>query len=306
MKERFFYLIFFIMTALPVFSSDSLSASSKWWEPKELKVFKKAYPDVRFTSSYDKTEKDWLIKVSVKGENASARIAKEAHLYWCGSRFLPKEKLSEKERYRPMLYKLAAEIPNPETFTAEQIEHIKVFTSAENRANGAIDPPFLFDLLYDSADRASTESHIKKVTFFGDWTVNVHEKIEEPLLRASEKIMALERTAEIDEFFKTLNRTDGFSWRTVRDTQSRSFHSRGLAIDILPRGYYQKVIYWGWQKQLDPEGWWKTPLSKRWMPPQEIIDIFYEEGFIWGGWWIVWDNMHFEYHPELVIYSEER
>ena len=306
MNKRFFSLISFVLIVVfaPTFSFCASHGFSKWWEPKELEVFRKAYPDVEFTSSYDKSEKDWLITVSVKDEKLP--VAREAQLYWCESRFLPKEKRNEKEQYRPMLYKLATEIPNPDDFTEKQIERIKNVTSTENRANGPIDPPFLFDIIYDVADRVSTESHIKKVVFFGGWSVNVHEKIEKPLLRASERIMALERTAEIDEFFKSLNRTDGFSWRTVRDTQSRSFHSRGLAIDILPRGYYQKIIYWGWQKQLDPEGWWKTPISKRWMPPKEVIDIFCEEGFVWGGRWIVWDNMHFEYHPELVIYSAEK
>lgn len=27
---------------------------------------------------------------------------------------------------------------------------------------------------------------------------------------------------------------------------------------------------------------------------------FESEGFIWGGYWAIWDNMHFEYHPELI------
>ena len=43
-----------------------------------------------------------------------------------------------------------------------------------------------------------------------------------------------------------------------------------------------------------------TPLKKRWMPPKEVIDAFESEGFIWGGYWTIWDNMHFEYHPELI------
>ena len=30
------------------------------------------------------------------------------------------------------------------------------------------------------------------------------------------------------------------------------------------------------------------------------IEIFEDEGFIWGGRWAVWDNMHFEYHPEII------
>ena len=43
-----------------------------------------------------------------------------------------------------------------------------------------------------------------------------------------------------------------------------------------------------------------VPLKSRWMPPETVIKIFESEGFIWGGYWIIFDNMHFEYHPELV------
>jgi len=42
------------------------------------------------------------------------------------------------------------------------------------------------------------------------------------------------------------------------------------------------------------------PLKNRWMPPDAVIACFEREGFVWGGKWTVWDNMHFEYRPELL------
>ena len=45
------------------------------------------------------------------------------------------------------------------------------------------------------------------------------------------------------------------------------------------------------------------PNSKRWMPPKKFIDIFEKEGFIWGGNWVNFDNMHFEYRPELLYFN---
>ena len=48
-----------------------------------------------------------------------------------------------------------------------------------------------------------------------------------------------------------------------------------------------------------------VPLEKRWMPPAEVRKIFEEEGFIWGGYWVIFDNMHFEYHPELIANSAQ-
>ena len=39
---------------------------------------------------------------------------------------------------------------------------------------------------------------------------------------------------------------------------------------------------------------------RRWAPPKAVIEAFESEGFIWGGNWTLWDNMHFEYRPELL------
>jgi hypothetical protein len=38
--------------------------------------------------------------------------------------------------------------------------------------------------------------------------------------------------------------------------------------------------------------------------PAEIIEIFENNGFIWGGWWYHFDTMHFEYRPELLEYTK--
>ena len=55
----------------------------------------------------------------------------------------------------------------------------------------------------------------------------------------------------------------------------------------------------------------RTPLPNNeagtgdsWMPPQKVIEIFEEHGFIWGGKWIIWDNMHFEYRPEVILFNK--
>jgi hypothetical protein len=38
-------------------------------------------------------------------------------------------------------------------------------------------------------------------------------------------------------------------------------------------------------------------------PDGTIINAFEKEGFIWGGKWVIYDNMHFEYHPELIEFN---
>lgn len=299
MKKIFFSYFFCLFIAINAFSQIQLPFP-KWWEPAGLDVFKKAYPQVDFIASYDSEVKDWRIQLKVPQENGNK---KEFILYWCESRFLPKEEIQNIKEYNPLLYRYSKNVFDPKDFTQEQIKNLKERTTRENRKNGPGSPPFFFDALYDCKTRVSTESHIVTLKFI-DRTVNVHERIKEPLKRVSDRINALPRdTEEIKRFFDTLARTDGFAWRSVRDTKSRSFHGIGIAIDVLPKGYYQKVIYWSWQKQLDPENWMLTPIEKRWAPPKEVIKIFEEEGFIWGGKWMIWDNMHFEYHPELLIYN---
>ena len=306
-----FLFFFFSLSSLPaaeqIYSDlprETRLPFAKWWEPEGLEVFKAAYPDLIFIPTFDKEKNDWLIHIIVdNGGSASQGKKKETALYWAEGRFLPEEKLSDASKYRKMVYPYTKHVPDPKNFTEEDILRIKEYTSKESRENAPIDPPFLYDFIYDCKTRASLESHIVKVQFLG-FTLNVHERIKDKVLRVEKRIKALPETPELKAFISTLNRVDCYNWRSVRDTENRSFHSLALAIDILPRGYYQKFIYWGWQRQWDSEGWFMTPLEKRWMPPQEIIDIFVSEGFLWGGSWIVWDNMHFEYRPEVLLFNK--
>ncbi|MDR2663684.1 MAG: M15 family metallopeptidase [Treponema sp.] len=50
----------------------------------------------------------------------------------------------------------------------------------------------------------------------------------------------------------------------------------------------------------NPE-WYKIPYSGRWHPPLSVVRIFERYGFCWGGKWPLFDTMHFEYRPEILI-----
>ena len=173
-KLKHICAVLFILIVPERFSSPEITLPfSKWWEPQGLSVFRKAYPDVEFISLFDKDANDWCIHVITEKSGGKKT---DTALYWCESRFLPKEKLAEKETYRPMLYTYPKNVPDPRNFTEEQIAHIAEFTSKENRQNGAVDPPFLFNAIYDVSDRAHTESHIKKVPFLDGRTVKCPRK----------------------------------------------------------------------------------------------------------------------------------
>ena len=123
--------------------------------------------------------------------------------------------------------------------------------------------------------------------------------------RVEERIYEAAKTdAAVEEYIKSISKNEGYYWRVIANTNRKSFHSLGIALDIRPRSYKGKEVYWSWAKDKNPDNWMLTPLSWRWMPPQAVIDIFEEEGFIWGGKWAIWDNMHFEYHPELIENSK--
>ena len=116
--------------------------------------------------------------------------------------------------------------------------------------------------------------------------------------------MALAKTDnETKSFVNSLTSAEAYFWRIIAGTKRKSFHSLGIAVDIRPKRLNGKAIFWSWTKDKEPENWMLTPLAKRWIPPQKVLDIFERNGFIWGGKWIIFDNMHFEYHPELIEFN---
>lgn len=267
-------------------------------EPAELQIFRDGYSGISFDANYDKEKDDWLVDMTF-GEATT-------QFYWAGGRFVPPEKYEEREKFWSLLYNYAKEIPDPANFTEEEVERIRKFSSPENRRNSGGSPQFFYDAVYDCTTQRSVERHIVRHRFLG-YGVNAHERLREPFARVEQRILEMAKTdEEVKKFLDTLANVDGYNWRPIRDSGKRSFHSIGIAIDVLPERWGHKNIYWAWRRDIDPDNWMLLPLDRRWMPPLAVIDIFEDEGFIWGGKWTIWDNMHFEYHPELVLYRKFR
>jgi hypothetical protein len=81
-----------------------------------------------------------------------------------------------------------------------------------------------------------------------------------------------------------------FVWRVIEGTDRLSPHSFGIAMDLNAK----YCAYWLWPNQGDI-----SKLRKKY--PCDIVRIFEQENFIWGGKWFLYDLMHFEYRPELFI-----
>lgn len=97
----------------------------------------------------------------------------------------------------------------------------------------------------------------------------------------------LQKKPALREFVTGLGGT--FVWRPIAGTQRRSAHSYGIAIDL----NVKRSHYWRWRMNNAGMAWNNSY-------PQEIVDAFEAEGFIWGGRWYHYDTMHFEYRPELL------
>lgn len=258
----------------------------------EYKLFKESYPFAKFILGYDRDLEDWTLTVNSYGSSHT--------FYRCGGLYLPKEELPNKDHYWRVIYSYSKKLTDPADFTEEQKERIRKYSSTQNRKNGAVSSKFIYDAIYDSYTQKSTETHIKDMTLWGKWT-RVNENLVDALNRIEAKIYKLAETdSEIQSFIATLSSTGAYNWREIRDSHTKSFHSFGIAIDVLPKGWGKKIVYWGFEKNKGNDDWMFIPLKDRWMPPQAVIDAFEEEGFIWGGRWAIWDNMHFEYHPEII------
>lgn len=298
-KMKFVNKIKLVLVILVLAFAQTLFSLSS--EPVGLNIFKRAYPDITFKSEYDGNLKDWKITMTIPQGNGS----RTAVLYWCNGSMVPYEELKNKDKYWTLLYSYNSkeDLADPADFTSEQISAMKNFGSDDNRKNGAGTPMFFFDAIYDSSTRASLEKHLVYTKFLGK-AITIHERIKAPLLRVEERINKLAETdKEVKDFLAGLSKNEAYYWRLIAGTNRKSFHSLGIAIDVQPKYYGGKDVYWSWAKDRDPENWMLTPLSKRWMPPKSVIKIFEDEGFIWGGKWAIWDNMHFEYHPELILNS---
>ena len=78
--------------------------------------------------------------------------------------------------------------------------------------------------------------------------------------------------------------------RAVADTGEPSAHGYGIAIDL----NLAFSDYWYWRLH-------GGPIVYRNRMPEEIVTIFENHGFIWGGKWSHFDTMHFEFRPELLV-----
>jgi hypothetical protein len=41
------------------------------------------------------------------------------------------------------------------------------------------------------------------------------------------------------------------------------------------------------------------------MVPEKVVRSFERHGFVWGGKWLLFDTMHFDYRPEVLLMAHQ-
>jgi hypothetical protein len=149
----------------------------------------------------------------------------------------------------------------------------------------------------------STEEEVRASCSWVDFLNHMaymHSLCIEPLKKVDKEIRNLAVTSkEIRDFIANISVVYSLKRRNVAGTNNASYHSYGLAIDLIPKNYYNRQVYWRWSRVFASD-WGKIPLSERWQPPKGVIKAFEDNGFIWGGKWYHFDTVHFEYRPEII------
>ena len=250
-----------------------------------MRALEKAYPERVEKIEY--FDEDWTIVVY--GER----------YYFAGGRLLPGSMRGNMNEYSPLpFYLYEKELPPWIAPTEEESARMREL-GRQRETQTVKRSTYFYDTLWRARNRDEAWEHIKQIRFLGI-PVQVHYSILVALSLVEQQIL---RTANINpavrQWVNNVSTVDGWSWRNIASSESRSFHAYGAAIDILPKSLGGLETYWLWTSRNITE-WWNVPYSRRFHPPPEVINAFESFGFIWGGKWRFYDTMHFEYRPEIL------
>ena len=261
-----------------------------------MKTLSAAYPDRIGPAEF--RNGDWAFLIGDKW------------FYYAEGRILPEEIRSRTEEYRPLGFNsnYQLELPSWESTFEQREARTRSMEENQNRGNRqnqvrtARRSQYFFEALWNIKNFDEAWDQQAEIDFLGH-EIKIHSGISH-LMAAINKIILEEAQTNpaVRQWINSLGTVEGWNWRNVASSGNRSFHSYGIAIDILPKNLGGLATYWLWTSRHDPQ-WWNTPYSRRYHPPDEVIRTFESFGFIWGGKWLNFDTMHFEYRPEIFILS---
>jgi hypothetical protein len=301
-----------IATALVLFRLKGLSAQSELASPQFF-IEQQVSADILPEAVDEETAKALLTLIAVRDTFPDKIMAigyddgdwfleftNRERLFWAKARFLPAHLRKNYKNYKRYIsYEYSPDIKDPSTYSRREVRKLKKEGSPSAQKQAPTYELTYIELIYGGVTEETITPHIKKTEFLG-FPIETHETVVEPLKRVEVKIhnLAAQDNTEVQDFLSSLENTGSFYWRNIAGSRSLSWHSIGIAVDVIPQELNNKIVYWAWQRPSNAN-WPSIPLKNRWQPPQPVIEAFESEGFIWGGKWSMFDTIHFEYRPEL-------
>ena len=173
--------------------------------------------------------------------NDWAVLLRDTWFYYAEGRLLPEELLHRVSEYRSIAFYYQRELPVWTDPAPEQINRFRELANARS-AGEFRRPHYFFDALYRASTHNETYERVKTIRFLGK-PVTVHYSIMEELSLVEERILLASRSSSrVKAWIDDINTLAGWHWRNIADIQTRSFHSYGAAVDILPRSLGNRAV----------------------------------------------------------------
>jgi len=276
-------LALLILPFQPAFSTDFSSPGNPLLV---LEALIQAYPDR--VSELQIRKGDWSILIN--GET----------FYWAGGRLLPGSDLADVVKYAPYHFNsYPADLPVQQVLSPQELLALQGILKQRESHKDFRSEAFL-KALWGMDDFLTAENTVVRVDFLG-MNIRIHPEIKAVLKRVEDGICIAAETDEgVSSWLENITDSGAYVWRDIAGSANRSLHSYGIAIDLVPGDYHGKQAYWRWASDYYDE-WWEIPYADRYQVPEPVVKVFEENGFIWGGKWMLFDQIHFEYRPELLL-----
>lgn len=175
--------------------------------------------------------------------------------------------------------------------TLEQIYPLDMINDVmeEGKDPGRIRAYSFLNNMYGGSKEAVQKNIINKNTNYGTMMFNKVNGAADSLEKALNSISELaKQNPKIHNFVSPTSGT--FNYRVIKDTGQLSPHAFAIAIDLKSN----PSDYWKWCNR-------EKGASRISTYPEEIVKVFEEYGFVWGGKWAHFDILHFEYRPEIIL-----
>ena len=282
-------------------SGDRARQDSGWQALSEVEsVYKPGARDIlmALTAVYPERVKDlqfldgnWSVEVN------------GTRYFWMNGRMLSDEFRKYWSQYSSYYFRpYTGEAVPLRRYSKEEERRIRDWVNEREKKQMAVHSGFMRSL-WGMESPEVAEQTVRKVRFLNR-NIRFHPLVVVSLMAVKEEIAGLvQGDGSIRRWLAGMDYFGGYYWRKIAGSANRSMHSYGLAIDFIPKNYGGKHVYWRWSRDLE-ERWWAIPYSERYEVPLPVIRAFERHGFIWGGRWVLFDQIHFEYRPELILLGD--